>query len=142
METKLTDTGIEVSVELKGEEYDAFGVAANAATLTAENLEGRYGEDSELAAMFRTAARFANDVRKFSVDEQPADGQFVDVVLLGMASGWFARSLDREHNTGGDPEKYHDAAETMVDAWDSLFRSMAISAIGGQLDETEHRYSR
>lgn len=134
MDAKITDTGITLTAP---EHTDELLPASTAATLMAENIEGRYGKDAEFAAMLRTAARFSNDVAKF----EEAEGQFVDVLLLGMSSGWFARTLRRDHNKGGDPEDYEQAAEFMTDVWDTLFRQMGISAIGGRLEKTEHRYS-
>lgn len=135
----IVDRGVEISAPDRADDFLAAGTAA---TLMAENLDGRY-EDTDLAAMLRTAARLANDVHKFRNEADPTvTGQFVDVLLLGMAASWWARTLERPHNKGPDPEEYHDAAETMADVWDTLFRQQGIQAIAGRLGITEHRYRR
>lgn len=153
IEAQVTEDGILLAAR---DHADDFRAAGTAAVLMAENIEGRYGEEADLARMLRTANAFAQDVARDAVlfenevdageadpdDEgpQPSSGQFIDLLLLGMAAGWHARTLERSHNKGPDPEKYHSAAETMVDAWDSLFRQMGLSAIGGKLDRIEYRY--
>lgn len=146
MEATITDRGLKLTAPDRREELMAAG---SAAVLMAENVEGRYGEDADLARMLRTANDFASDVVKFDAaddaaqdahDYEGAHGQFADVLLLGMAAGWFARTLRRDHNKGKDPETFEAAAECMADVWDTTFRQMGISAIGGQLDRIEYRY--
>jgi hypothetical protein len=140
---QVTDNGIELAAP---DATDALMTASTAARLAAENLAGRYGEESDVVSMFVAASRFASETVKFDSvrdtepNHPPARGQFVDVLLLAQASAFTAQTLRRDHNSGGDPDDYQHAAEVMADIWDGLIRSMGIKAIGGQMEQTDHRY--
>lgn len=145
MNATITDRGLKLTAP---DRHDDLRAAGTAAVLMAKNLEGRYGDGNDLARMLHTANSFVNDVVRFDTahgdepDYDGANGQFIDVLLLGMASGWFSRTIRRDHNQSDrDPEQYEQAAELMCDVWDTAFRQMGINAIGGQLEQVEYRYS-
>lgn len=143
LHARATDGGIELAAP---DATDALTTASTAARLAAENLAGRYGEESDVVRMFAAASKFASEtvkydsVRDSEPNHPPARGQFVDVLLLAQASAFMAETLRREHNTGGDAEQYQHAAEVTTDIWDSLIRPLGIQAIGGRMEQTEHHY--
>lgn len=143
-EAKATDNGITLRAP---EHQDLLAAASTAATLIAENIEGRHGEHAGLARSLRTASRFANDVMKFDAayaagDEEhpPAEGQYADVILLHMATAGWASTLSHPPNKGGHIEATEEAADFLMRVESTLIRVLGIRAVGGRMGEVPYRY--
>lgn len=131
-----TDRGLKLSID-SDVAKEALLAATTAATLRAEFVEARHGEDSSPARELRTAARFGNDVVKFRNEGHGAMGQLNDILVLQAATAAAYRVYSRDHNKGGNPGDFEAAAEWLTDVVDTATRSLAIGRMRSDNAESE-----